>query len=317
MIRKILLLSASILFLANTFSFAINNVSIPSFKAKKLDGRDLKLAKVLESNAAYTKYYITYKSGDLKISGIMDVPRGKGPFPLVITAHGYINPKVYTNGRGLKREQDYLARRGFVVLHPDYRNHAGSDKDSEENLSLHLGYTEDVINAVYAVKNSGLKFINKNEIGLLGHSMGGLIGLNIMVIKPELIKAYVLFAPMSSDYRENFNRWILHRREPKYGHRETAEKIIAMYGSPEANPGFWDNISVKNFIGDVASPVQLHHGTADESVPYEWSLELVKAFKDKGKDIRFYSYEGERHEFIKQWPAVMKSAADFFKRNLR
>jgi hypothetical protein len=28
----------------------------------------------------------------------------------VILNHGYIDPAIYTNGRGLKREQDYLAR---------------------------------------------------------------------------------------------------------------------------------------------------------------------------------------------------------------
>ena len=303
--------------LAVVCSASFGKVSIPFMKEKKFDGRGLRLVKILEKNPAYTKYYITYMSDRFKISGIMDVPKGKGPYPVIITAHGYIDPKVYTNGRGLKREQDYFARRGFVVLHPDYRNHAGSDKDESQNLSLHIGYTEDVINAVYAVKKSGLKFIDNSRIGLLGHSMGGLIGLNIMVIEPGLVNAYVLFAPMSIDYRDNFNRWILRRKEPKYGRRETAMKIIAMYGSPEANPGFWNNISVKSFVSDVTAPVQLHHGTADESVPYEWSQELVKALKDKGKDVQFYSYEGERHEFIRRWPAVMKRATEFFDRELR
>ena len=45
--------------------------------------------------------------------------------------HGYIEPSVYVTGQGLMREQDYLARAGFVVLHTDYRGHAGSDPASE------------------------------------------------------------------------------------------------------------------------------------------------------------------------------------------
>src|SRR3989339_1743249 len=146
---------------------------------KSLVGRDLKLGRVLARNAKYTRYYITYYSNDLKISGIMNVPSGKGPFPVLILNHGYINPKIYTNGRGLKREQDYLVRRGYVVIHPDYRNHADSDKDSSQHLSLRLGYTEDVINAVYAVRESGFTFFDKENIGMLGHSMGGGITTNI------------------------------------------------------------------------------------------------------------------------------------------
>ncbi len=286
--------------------------SLPQLMNRNFDGRDLKLERVLERNNSYTRHYITYKSGAFKISGILNIPQGKGPFPVIITAHGYINPKVYTTGRGLKREQDYLAKRGYAVLHPDYRNHAGSDKDPDENLSLHLGYTQDVINAVYAVKNSKITALDKERIGLLGHSMGGLIALNIMVTNPELIKAYVLFAPMGSDYRDNFNRWILRAGEEKYGPRPVAEKIMRLYGSPDVNPKFWDNMSAKTFIGNIKSPVQLHHGTADSSVPVDWSRSLAGYFKERGKKIELFIYPGESHEFIHQWPSVMRRTADFF-----
>lgn len=295
----------------------LNPISLPYLMQKDFDGRDLKLVKVLDKNNVYTRYYITYKSGELTISGIMNVPKGKGPFPIIITNHGYINTDYYTNGRGLKREQDYLARHGYAVLHPDYRNHAQSDKDQDANLKLHIGYVEDVINAVYAVKNSDLKFINKEKIGMLGHSLGGGIALSIMVTKPDLAQAYVLFAPMSSDYRDNYYRWIAHRHEPKYGHPNTTKLIIEKYGSPEANPEFWDNISAKTFLDKVQSPVEVHHGTADQSVPLAWSEKLAEAFKLHGKEIKLYTYDGEKHEFIKAWPLVMRRTIEFFNQYLK
>ncbi len=247
----------------------------------------------------------------------MNVPKGEGPFPIIITNHGYIDPTYYTTGRGLKREQDYLAKRGYVVLHPDYRNYAQSDRDPDNNLRLNLGYTEDVINAIYAVKSSDLDFIDKENIGLLGHSLGGGVALNIMVTKPDLIKACVLFAPISMDFRDNFKRWILRRREPKFGPPETAKKIIEKYGSPEANPEFWDNISPGTFIDKVEASVIVHHGTADQSVPIEWSENLEKAFKEHDKEIILYTYEGERHEFINQWPLVMRRSVKFFDEHLK
>jgi len=313
---KQLVLSLAII-LGSCALAADETVSLPYLMRHEFDGRDLKLVKVLEQSPAYTKYYITYKSGPLTISGILDRPQGQGPFPVIITAHGYIAPRVYTTGRGLKREQDYLARRGYVVLHPDYRNHAGSDKEPEENLRLHIGYVEDVINAVYAVKNSGLGFIDKENIGLLGHSLGGGIGLSVLVTRPDLVKAYVLFAPMSSDYRDNYYRWIARRREPKYGPPATAQRIIAKYGSPEANPEFWDNISAKTFIANVKAPVIVHHGTADRSVPVQWSKKLVQLFQEHHKEIKLYLYEGEKHEFIRQWPLVMKRTVEFFGQYLK
>ena len=45
----------------------------------------------------------------------------------MVLNHGYIEPSVYVTGQGLMREQDYLARAGFVVLHTDYRGYADSD----------------------------------------------------------------------------------------------------------------------------------------------------------------------------------------------
>ena len=135
-----------------------NPVSLQALMQKTYDGRDLQVGQVLDRNDAYTRYFVTYLSGGLRISGIMNVPTGTGPFPVLVLGHGYIDPAVYTNGRGMAREQDLLARRGFVVLHTDYRNHAQSDDDPAYEVNLRLGYTEDVVNAVLALEGSGLDF---------------------------------------------------------------------------------------------------------------------------------------------------------------
>ncbi|OGB90279.1 peptidase S9 [candidate division WOR-1 bacterium RIFCSPHIGHO2_01_FULL_53_15] len=274
--------------------------------AKQLDGHGLKRLKILKQNNSYTEYLITYLGGGLKISGVMYVPKGEGPFPVIVLGHGYIDPWVYTVGRGLRREQDYLARRGFVVVHPDYRNHGLSDKDPASEMNFRLGYVEDVINAVEAVKTSGFSFIDTDKIGMLGHSLGGGIALNIMTAKPDLIKAFVLYAPVSANYVDNFNRWI------RRGRPEIAEKIIAAHGSPEANPGFWATLSAINYLDRLTAPVTIHHGDRDQSVPIAWSDNLAAALVRKGKKVVYYRYPGERHEFGKDWNLFMSRTARFF-----
>ncbi len=287
-----------------------DSVSLPQFMKRAFSGYDLKPGKILADSPAYTRYYMTYRSGGLTISGIMNVPKGKGPFPVLILDHGYINPTIYTNGRGLKREQDYLAKKGYVVIHPDYRNHADSDKDSLNGIRFRLGYAEDAINAVNAVQNSDLKYLDKKNIGMLGHSMGGGICLTIMVTHPDLVKAFVLFAPVSADARDNFYRWDVKRTD-------LAEKIEHAYGRPEDNPKFWDAISPMTFLNNVKAPILLHHGTDDESCPYPWSERLADSLKAHGKDLTFYSYPKEKHEFINLWPQVMERTTDFFDKYLR
>ena len=287
-----------------------NPVSIQAMIEKNFQGRDLTLGKILDDNSAYTRYYITYISGSLKISGIMNVPKGKGPFPVLILNHGHIDTDIYTNGRGLKREQDYLARHGYAVLHTDYRNHADSDIDPDSETNLRLGYAEDAINAVLAVKNSNLSYLDKENIGMLGHSMGGGVTLNTLVIRPDLVKAAVLFAPVSADYRKNFEKWTRRRSE-------IAKKIIDLYGTPTTSPKFWDDISAINFFNRITAPIELHHGTKDESVPIAWSDELDSALKNHGKQITYFTYEGEPHEFINAWPLVMSRTVKFFDEYLK
>jgi len=303
-------IAAILLFLLVFPVFGESSPSLPGLMEKSLVGRDLKLGRVLARNAKYTRYYITYYSNDLKISGIMNVPSGKGPFPVLILNHGYINPKIYTNGRGLKREQDYLARRGYIVIHPDYRNHAFSDKDDDVDAGFRLGYVEDAINAVLAVKRSDYPFFDGERIGMLGHSMGGGVVLNVLVTRPELVKAAVLFAPVSADYRDNFSRWLWRRK----GNQAIAERILARFGSPESNPEFWGRLSAINYFDKVLAPVMIHHGTADQSVPIDWSKRTDQALKKNGKEVSFYGYPGEPHEFAAAWPAVMERTVKFFDR---
>ncbi len=288
----------------------VHDVSIQALSEKDFDGRDLKLVRVLSDNESYTRHYITYKSGELTISGIMNIPKGKGPFPLLVLNHGYIDPAIYTNGRGLKREQDYLARQGYAVVHSDYRNHAESTKTESADLSFRFGYTDDVINAILAVQKANLPNIDAQNVGMLGHSMGGGVAQNVMVIRSDLVKAVVLFAPVSGDARHNFERWIVRRPE-------VAQIILATYGSPEQKPVFWNNISPVNFLSKVSSPVMIHHGTADDSVPIEWSKNLDDKLKIAGKDVVFHIYEGEPHEFAIAWSQVMKRTTDFFDLNLK
>lgn len=288
-------------------------ISIPAYAEKTYDGRDLKLGKVLAETSVYTRYYITYKSGELTISGILNVPKGvvpEGGWPVLFLNHGHIDTEIYTNGRGLKREQDYLASRGYAVLHSDYRNHAESDKDGASELTLRLAYVEDVINAVEAVKNSKFEYLSKEKFGMLGHSMGGGIAQNIAVIKPDLVKSIVLFAPVSMMPEDSFERWTKSRPE-------IAQKIIEVYGSPTSSPEFWANASAINFLDRISIPLLYHHGTADADVPLDWSEKTVKALEEAGKEVIFNVYEGQPHEFTTDWPLVMQRTLEFFNQTVK
>lgn len=284
--------------------------SIPAMSEKEFQGSNLKILKTISKNDYYTKHAITYTSEGFTISGIMNVPNGQGPFPVVILNHGYLDPKVYRSGDGLPRELDYFARNGYVVLHSDYRNYGNSDFDPKNEVRPRSGYVEDVINAVVALKASSLDFIDKEKIVMFGHSMGGGITLNIMVAKPDLVKAYALYAPINSDYKVNFDRWVA----PLWP--DTAQQFYDTYGSYEQNQEFWKSISANNYFDQVSKPVLLHQGTLDEEVPVEWSRKLEQDLKAKQKDITYYEYSGQGHVFGSAENLMLERTKNFFDKNL-
>jgi dipeptidyl aminopeptidase/acylaminoacyl peptidase len=287
-------------------------VSLPALFDREYDGGALRTGSVLARTDAYTRYFVTYRSDGRRVSGILNVPHGHRPHPALVLAHGYIDPAFYVNGQGLMREQDWLARAGYVVLHTDYRNHAQSGKDPRAERQMRLGYTVDTINAVHALRKTRQVRIDDDRIGLLGRSMGGGVVYNVMVAQPGLVDAAVAFAPVSSRTIDNFNRWI--RDDP--GRSELSDFILRRYGDLRENPRFWREVSPRTYFGRITEPVLIHHGTADESCPIRWSRATTRAMKAAGVDVRMHTYPGEPHAFIADWPLSMRRTVAFFRANL-
>ena len=261
------------------------------------------------ANEAYTRHEVTYPSGDVTVSGVLLRPRGRGPFPAVVLNHGYIEPSIYVTGQGLMREQDYLARAGFVVLHTDYRGHAGSDPASQQSRETRLGYTRDTINAVQSVKKE--PYVDPDRVAMLGRSMGGGVTYNALVVKPGLVRAAVVFAPVSSDFVDNFNRWTVAERP------EAAAATYGRYGTPAQQPEFYQGLSARTYFDRITEPLLIHHGTLDESCPIAWSRTTQRLLQRAGVDSRLEIYRGEHHAFGPQWPLSMERTVRFLRRQLR
>ena len=286
-------------------------VSLQALMQREYDGHGLRLRRELVSTEAYRQHNVVYRSGKLRITGVLNVPRGSGPFPVVVLAHGHIDTDIYRNGQGMRRELDWLARRGYVTLHVDYRNHAGSDDDPEAETGLRLGYTEDVINAVHALRAWDGP-VDDERIALVGRSMGGGVIYNVLTVQPGLVDAAVVFAPVSSNVVDNFERWI----RPNPGRESLARRILDRYGEPDDNPEFWRNVSPRTYFDRVTEPVLIHHGSSDESCPIRWTRRTAEALDNAGADVTLRVYDGEGHTFGPQWPLSMERTARFLRRQL-
>jgi dipeptidyl-peptidase-4 len=65
--------------------------------------------------------------------------------------------------------------------------------------------------------------------------------------------------------------------------------------TPEENPEGYKNTSVMQYADRYKGLLRIVHGTADDNVHMQNSIQLVNKFEENGKHFQFMLYPGERH----------------------
>lgn len=250
----------------------------------------------------YLKSEVVFASEGERVSGTLTRPVGKGPFPAVVSIHGYLPAGEYEIGQGLVREEIALARRGFVVLHPDLRGYGDSAPLTSLERGLRLAYTDDALHAISAVRS--LPSVDPARVGLLGRSMGGGIALNVLVTHPHAVSAAVLLSPISSDFARSLD--VLDSRV----------SLARELGTPEDDPRAYRELSADSYFDRVRAPVLILHGTADTVVPLAESERTLRLLLDHGVDAALTPYPREGHLFTHHWRAEVRQLGDFFQARL-
>ncbi len=285
-----------------------HRVSLPALMHERFRASRVRQVRVVAETDAYTRSEVTYDSGGVTVSGVLLRPRGPGPFPGIVLNHGHIEPSIYVTGQGLAREQDWLARAGFVVLHTDYRGHAASDPVAPLDRETRLGYTRDAINAVLALERE--PYVDPDRMAMLGRSMGGGVTLNALVAYPDLVEAAVIYASVSSRYLDNL-RHFTERSRP-----EAVRALFDTYGPPGESPRFYRELSSRTFFDRISDPLLIHHGSADETCPLPWATTTQRLLAGAGATSRLEVYRGEHHSFVPQWQDSIEATVRFLRRQL-
>lgn len=285
-------------------------------------GSAITIEETLEPGANYNRYIAWYESEGLRIYGLLTIPFGEMPqtgWPAIVFNHGYIPPEVYRSTERYIAYVDGLARSGYIVYRIDYRGHDRSDGEATGAYG-NSGYTVDVLNAVSALQ--AFPQADPDRIGMWGHSMGGFLTLRSMVISPA-IKAGVIWAGVVASYPDLICCW--RRSAPgaptptpnpnfRSGWRTTWQEL---YGAPDSNPDFWLGISANHYLAEISGPVQIHHGTADTSVPVQFSRDLYAQMLAVGMPAEYYEYEGDDHNLAGYFSLAMARTIAFYDQYLK
>jgi dipeptidyl aminopeptidase/acylaminoacyl peptidase len=261
-------------------------LTISDLATRAYGGGQLRIEETLAATAAFTRSLVTYPSDGLTLYGFMNVPQGNGPFPVALVLHGYVSPDRFNTLTYTTRYADALARAGYLVIHPNYRNWPPSDEGPDLFRASHAA---DILNLIAIIRDQAgqsgpLQQADPAFIGLMGHSMGGGITLRTITIGGD-VQAAVLYGSMSGDEAQNFEAIL----EWSGGERGQVEL--------ETPPEDLERISPIYHLDRITAPVSIHHGDYDGTVPLAWSLDLCERLQALDKVVECFTYPGQPHTF--------------------
>ncbi len=267
---------------------------------------DILVREAVGHDLPFYRYVIEYPSDGLTVTGLLEVPFGEGPYPVIVVLHGYIPVADYHRGDDALVIADYFARRGYAAIVPDYRGYMGTAGGPNP---LRIPYAVDALHLIESLDT--LDVLDADRVGVIGHSMGGGVATYVMVLS-ERVDATVLYAAMSADQAANWEH--IHRTWSPFWMDRTARE----YGSPASDPALYAAISPVNVLDRVRAPVQIHHGTADTEVPPDWSRDLHARLRAAGASSTLYLYPGAGHTFYgPSRDRFLERAFAFFETNVR
>lgn len=170
-----------------------------------------------------------------------------------------------------------LAQKGYIIVSVDNRGTGARGKDFRQITYKQLGKYE-IIDQIEAAKYLGsLKYVDANRIGIFGWSYGGYMSSLCMTIGAQWFKLGIAVAPVSnwryydSIYTERYN------------------------GLPQDNAQGYDDNSPINHVKKMKGKFLLIHGTADDNVHFQNSVDLVDKLIEADVDFETFYYPNKDH----------------------
>ena len=210
-----------------------------------------------------TEYRIPASLGNLY--GVLQMPEGEGPVPLVITCHGFGG-----NHRGALDYADYFAAGGYAVFSLDFCG-GGLRSNSDGTMPEMSVLTEAAdLNAVIDCFRDDPRF---SGIFLRGESQGGFVASYVAAKRPDDINGLILEYPAYVLQDDAERRRLPDGSFPEAG-RLLGMRIGRIYSEDVTS------FDIYELMSDYDGPVLILHGDRDLLVPMSYSERAVKSFRN-------------------------------------
>ena len=228
------------------------------------------------------------------------LPPGRGPFPVIIHAHG--GPESQFRPGFNPGFQMWIDQLGVAIIAPNIRGSLGY---GAKYITLDDGFNREA-----AVRDIGALLdwielqpqLDKDRVAIVGASYGGYIALASAVHYSDRLRAavdqfgisnFVTFLENTQDYRRELRRI-------EYGDERDPEMRA-----------FLQSISPLNNVDKIKIPLFVQQGRNDPIVPESESEQLVKALREQGQTVWYMNALNEGHNFDKKENRDLNQQATF------
>lgn len=197
-------------------------------------------------------------------------------YPVMINIYGGPNAGTVRDGWQMNGQQQWWAKEGLIQVAMDHRasGHFGKNGINYMHRSLGVWELKDWITIVKWLRTKGA---DSARIGISGFSYGGYMTCLALTAGAEYF-THGLAGGSVTD-------WALY--DTHYTER--------FMDQPSENPDGYKNGSVLTHAGKYKGLLRIYHGTMDDNVHLQNSLQLVKKLQEQKKHFEFMVYPGGRH----------------------
>ncbi len=209
-------------------------------------------------------------------------PTGFDParrYPLLMIVYGGPGSQTVTDdwgGSGYLWHQ-MLAQDGCLIASVDNRGTGGRGVKFKKITYLHLGRYESADQVAAARYFASLPYVDATRIGIWGWSYGGYTASRTMFLGGGVFKAALAVAPVTD--------WRLY--DTIYTERYMR--------TPAENPAGYDEASALPYADSLKGNFLVVHGTGDDNVHFQNTLQLVRRLEAANKQFDLRVYPNKTH----------------------
>lgn len=195
---------------------------------------------------------------------------------------------------------NHLVQQGYIVACVDGRGTGYKGTKFKKVTYLNLGKYE-IEDQIAAAKWFGKQtYIDKSRIGIFGWSYGGYMASLALTKGADVFKAGIAVAPVTN--------W-------RYYDTVYTERFMR---TPQENAKGYDENSPTEFASLLKGKFLLIHGTADDNVHFQNSMEFAEALIQNKKQFEFMAYPDKNHGIYggNTRPQLYQKMTDFILENL-